>query len=232
MPRFSIISALAVGSIIWSQAIGESVDCKSTTIPLDKIWAYEMPGTRDIRGLDTVSKTEPAKGLVGPIVRSWMMRFESLRPEEIKSKSWARSGFVVPGSGHAALQAAYAIFVRGEKARTSFLPDEEITIVFFSEPPSKYRVIFQQIQRKGNEIEIRYQLEPSISGRNFDNFALIPLGRLSAGKYCVEMHQVPRELKPVEAKLGLKPLNEEWGLNFLCKTFRFSVAKKRAREWS
>jgi hypothetical protein len=195
-------------------------------IPLDKIWAYEMPGTRDIGDLDTALKTEPAKGIVGPIVRSWMMRFEALRPEEIKAKSWARPGFAVSGSGRAALQATHAIFVDGKKPRNNFLSDEDITIVFFSEPPSKYRVRLQQVQREGNEIEIRYQLEPSISGRNFDNFALIPLGKLPVGKYRVKMRQLQRELTRVETMYGFKPLDEEWRLNFLCQPFSIIVAKE------
>jgi hypothetical protein len=222
MPRFSITSTVAVSSIIWSQAIGESVDCKSTTIPLDKIWAYEMPGTRNILDLDGASKERPGDGLLRSINES-----DFRRAAQMKFKGAARPGFAVSGSERAALRAAHAVFVDGAKLRTAFSPDEEITIVFFSVPMSRYRVRIQEVRRKLNEIEIQYQLEPSIDGRNFENFSLIPLGKMPAGKYHVEMVQVPRELKPVESKLGLKALDKDWSRNFLCKPFSFTVAENR-----
>ena len=131
----------------------------------------------------------------------------------------------VAGSGRATLQAAHAIFVGGQKPRDKFSSDEDVSIVFRTSGAA-YRIRLQQIHRKGNEIEIRYQLDPSVDKRYFDNFALIPLGKLAAGKYCVEMRQIPHEPTPVETKYGFKPLDEEWSRNFLCKPFSFSVTRK------
>jgi hypothetical protein len=222
MLRVSITFALIVAATLFGQAIAESADDKSQTIPLDKIWAYEMPGTRDIRDLDVAQKEQQGLSLLNSIGVSSFRRAERMGFKEI-----ARPGFVVSGSGRSALRAASAVFIDGVKPRERFSPDDEITIVFFSEPFSKYRVRIKQVKQTAKEVEFLYQLEPSIEGRNFTNFALIPLGKLPAGTYRVEMRQSPHELTPVEKMYRFKSLDEEWSRNFLCKPFCFTVAGTR-----
>ena len=47
-----LATALAILPLIAPWANGDEPDDKPITIPLDQIWAYEMPGTKDIRGLE------------------------------------------------------------------------------------------------------------------------------------------------------------------------------------
>jgi hypothetical protein len=222
MSRFSILASLILFVILFTQASGESPSEKAKTISLDTIWANEMPGTRDIH---TLSKNVPMDELDMRLMNA-VLELSYHRAERMKFKDVARPGFAVSGSGRSALHAAFAVFIDWGARREDFSSGDEITIVFFSEPVSRYLVQFQQVERKDNEIEIRYQLKPDIGGRNYTNFALIPLGKLPVGKYVVAMRQLPREINPVETKMGFKPLDEEWSRNFLCKPFSFTVTDK------
>ena len=211
---FSGVSSLVL--VLSSLAIADS-----TTIPLDQIWAYQMPGTCKIEELDNVPRKIPGNGLLGTIFKS-----QVLRDDKLRFKDMARPGFAVAGSGRAALKAAHDVFVENKKPDETFSPDEEVTIVFFSEPVSRYRVEIQQVKRNENEIEIRYETQGSLSGGDFENLALIPLSKLPAGKYHVESLQLPRERSDTETKFGLKPLDEAWSRNWLCQPFSFTVASK------
>ncbi|MCI0331885.1 MAG: hypothetical protein L0228_01510 [Planctomycetes bacterium] len=195
---------------------------ESTTIPLNQIWAYTMPGARDIRDLDVAPAERPGLGLLESILESSFHRADKRNFKDI-----SRPGFAVAGSGRSALRAAHPVFADVAKPYKEFSTDEEVTIVFFSEPLSRYGVQIQHVKRTDKQVEIQYQLKPSIDGTNMTNFALIPLGKLPAGEYHVELKQSRRKLKPVEAKLGFKALDEEWSRDYLCKPFTFSVVGKR-----
>jgi len=188
---------------------------KGKTIPLDQIWANRMPGTIEI---EDAAKLADLRRL-GSIFESW-----SLRAERMKFKDIARTGFTVSGSGESALQAALAAFVEAGKPRRKFSPDDEVTIVFFSEPYGGNHVRLEQVERKGDHIEIQYRLEPYFERTLSETFALIPLGKLPVGVYHVEMRQLPREQKFIE--LGFEPLNKEWSGKVLCKSFSFTVSEK------
>ncbi|HVT28176.1 MAG TPA: hypothetical protein VHE81_09180 [Lacipirellulaceae bacterium] len=196
-------------------------DEKPTTIPLNQIWAYEMPGTRNILELDVASKNQDARRIVSSITESSFGR-----AAKRKFKDLARPGFAVTGTGNTALRAAHAVLVVGAKPRTEFSTNDEITLIFFSELVSRCLVQIHKVERTGDQIEILYELKPDIGGLNFTNFALIPLGKLPAGKYEVKMRQLPHELTTAEIKYHYKPLDEKWSRNFLCKPFNFTVAKK------
>jgi len=205
-------------------AVGYSAETKE--IPLGQIWAYEMSGTREIEAL---SKNVPADELDMRLMNA-VLELSYHRAEGMKFKDVARPGFAVPGNGRSALHAALAVFIDWGAHREEFSSDDEITIVFFSEPLSRYQVQIREVKREDHEIEIRYELEQSISermtGSSFVNFALIPLGKLPVGEFRVKMSQLPRELTPDEIKVGFKPLDKEWSRNFLSKPFSFTVTEK------
>jgi hypothetical protein len=192
---------------------------ESQNIPLDKIWAYKMPGTRGIQELDKARPKGSGRSLVALISESWV-----LRADDLKGKDLARPGFAVAGTGLSALQFAHTAFEKGTKPRELFSPNEEVTIVFFSELAGGNRVQIRQVDRRESRVVIRYCLEPNVGGYRALNLALIPLGKLPVGKYDVEMCQLPREKKYVE--LGFKPLGEEWSRQFLCTPFSFTVTEK------
>ena len=91
------MKCITVIVLLSMNAVGHSAETKE--IPLDQIWAYEMPGTREIEELIKEGDMEA-------------------KPDEALS------------------------------------PDEEITIVFFSEPVGGNRGQIRHVERKGNKIKI------------------------------------------------------------------------------
>jgi hypothetical protein len=223
MSRTSVVSSLFLISILTAQTLGESSSDKTTAIPLDRIWAYKMPGTRDIKSL---SKNVPADELDMRLLNA-ALELSYERAERMKFKDVARPGFAIPGNGRTALHTALAVFIDWGARRNELSSADELTIAFFSEPISRYAVQIRQVTRKDNVIEIQYELVPDTDRGSHVNFALIPIGKLPVGTYRVELRQLPRDLKPAEIKMGFKTLDEEWSRNFLSKPFSFIVTEKR-----
>jgi hypothetical protein len=220
MSRLSFIVGSSLVLVTCSRIIADAPSQHSKTIPLNQIWAYRSPGMRNIFDLDVAPADRPGKGLIGSVLRSWM-----LRAEKLKYKDVARPGFAVAGDGRSALRVAHSIFINEEKPRDKFSADEEITIVFFSEPAAGNRVQIQQVKREVGRIEIQYRLEPYFESSLSETFALIPLGKMPVGEYRVEMRQLPLDKK--YNKWERKPIDEEWSNKFLCKRFSFAVVRKR-----
>jgi hypothetical protein len=220
MYRISNAAGLATTILVLSvpHANATKNDAESVTIPLDKIWAYGMPGTRDVQELSKEQTTNARRSLFASISESAV-----IRADKLKWKGAARTGFAVAGTDATALRAAHAVLVEGAKPREVFSSDEKTSLVFFSEPASGARVHLRKVERRGNEIEISYLLDPYIERDVSAAFALIPLGKLPVGKYQVAMRQLPREkfVKP-----GLKALDEKWGREFVCKPFSFTISEK------
>jgi len=189
---------------------------ETVKIPLDQIWAYKMPGTRKIEKFAGLADLK----LLGSIFES-----QVLRAERLKFKDVARPGFAVSGSGQVALRAAHAVFVKGKTPRAEFSPNDQIVIVFFSEPHGGNQVRIEQVERQGDHIEIQYRLEPYFERSLSETFALIPLGKMTVGKYRVEMRQLPREQKFIH--WGYQPLDKKWSCEVLCRAFNFIVTEKR-----
>jgi hypothetical protein len=188
---------------------------KTVTIPLEKVWAYNMPGTRDIQDLARDGGKNDRR-LVASISESLV-----LRVEELRKIPPPRSCFAVTGTGLPALRAAHGVLADGVKPQNEFSPEEEITVVFFAEPAGGNRVHLRGIERRGEEIKIRHRLEPYTELHLSFNLALIPFGKLPPGKYNVAMRQLSAEQKFID--MGLDPLNKEWSRRFLCKPFSFTV---------
>jgi hypothetical protein len=218
LSREIITSVLVVllFSGVAAKADPRSEESKRVVIPLDQVWAYQMPGTRDIAELEGTQRE-----LLRTIFES---TFRGAGNKDFKDI--AQPGFVVAGSGRAALEAAHAVFVDAAKPKSEFSPNEDVSLVFFSAPLSRYRVEIQQVRRTENKIEVRYELQGSISKSSFDNLALIPLGRLPVGKYHVDSLQLPRDPTSLEVKFKFKRLDEEWGRNWLCQPFDFEVTSE------
>jgi hypothetical protein len=189
----------------------EKANADELIIPLEEIWAYKMPGTREI---EDVAKLADIRHL-GSVVESSFRRAAQLKFKEV-----ARSGFAVPGSGITAMRAALAVFDEG-KPQNVFTPDDEITIVFFSEPSGGNHVRIEIVERVANRIEIQYWLEPYFESSLTETFALIPIDKLGLGKYHVEMRQLPRDQKFIAC--GYDEIDEDWGQKVLCKPFSFAV---------
>ncbi len=204
-------------------ADGEEKPEKAETvvIPLDQIWAYKMPGTRPMNAfLQRGVYVTPEGSLLGEIRRALVQEPVKGTSRPIQWKD-AKPGFAVLGTGMDALREAHAVLVKKQEPRKSFPVDTEITLVFFSYDAGSY-VHLHRVDRQDNVVEIRYQFVPHYSLDGSEHFALIPLGKLPAGKQRVNVIQSPLQQKHVD-KFGVQPLRTEWGRRIVCKSFSFLV---------
>lgn len=157
---------------------------ETVTIPLDTIWARNMPGTRDIRKLDwkQIQWKELLTGPQGVL--------------QLMGKERAEPGFVVAGTGQAALVAAHKKSADDPTKPPKSLPHgSECSIVFFTHafPPS---IALDKVERKGKLFEVRYYYDASGLTSFSTHIALIPAGKLETGNYRVKMIEVPTDVTP------------------------------------
>jgi len=199
----------------------EEFSGETVVIPLDQIWAYRMPGTRPMNASLGRGVYVAAEGpMLGEIRRALVQEPVKGTSRPIQWKD-AKPGFAVLGTGMDALRESHAVLVEKQEPRKSFPVDTEITLVFFSYDAGSY-VHFHRVDRLDNVVEIRYQFVPHYSSDASEHFALIPLGKLPAGKQRVNVIQSPLQQKHVD-KFGVQPLRPEWGRRIVCKSFSFSV---------
>ncbi len=171
--------ALSVVAILSSSACA----AEPREIPLKDIWAYRMPGTRDIGKLEKDRPPRQEHGrLVGNIRRALGTTLE-------KGKV-AGSAFLVPGTGIDALREAHAVLVEKRKPRVKFAQDGDVSIVFFSRSFGAY-VELDNVRRQGNVVDIRYRFRNHSSADMTEHIAIIPLTSLTAGKYRINVIQLP-----------------------------------------
>jgi hypothetical protein len=142
-------------------------------IPLDQIWAWDMPGTINIQ---TLEKGTPSE--------DWLMT--KIRDEQ-HSKGWmakAGSAFAVEGTGLKALENAYDIIL-GKQSRPTSLSGE-VSVIFFSLAAGNY-VHLTNVERDQNTINVRYKFVRHEEKHLTRHFAIIPLGKLPKGKYKVDI---------------------------------------------
>lgn len=170
------ILALAVAISSASCSLAEE---KPVETPLKEIWAYDMPGTRNIDKLDD---GKARKELIEPLL------------ENIQ-ESWDRDdnrGMAVRGEGLQALQEFYRVKVKGKDRQTVFKADDPISLVFYTKPTGVY-VHLQSVLREGNQFTIYYKLVPHAERIGSQHLALIPLGKVAPGKYRVNIRPLPLE---------------------------------------
>jgi hypothetical protein len=155
------------------------------TIPLAKIWATSMPGTRDIDELvkEQIKLTK---------VDLWVPLAESFLDPQWwpKAGRTARSAFVVQGDDLKALREAHAVLTGKQKPKGAVSSSKDVTLVFFSQPRS-VEVQLIKIQRHDKVVEIQYRIAPFTEKYTELDLALIPLGSLPPGKYEVKITPAP-----------------------------------------
>jgi hypothetical protein len=195
-----------------SKARTESPDdrSKAVTIPLDRIWAYSMKGTRDILKLEKKQFQLTGESLLDAILIALIDSEAFVRQGEV-----AGPGFAVAGRDLAALRGAHAVLVEGKKPQESFSPNDEISLVFFVYGFTGHYVHLQKVERRGNRVELQYGGERYFEKHRSPRLALIPLGKLANGKYRVEM--------VLDKKFVDKGSKASEGWSTVCKTFSFIV---------
>jgi hypothetical protein len=196
----------------------------SETIALDQIWAYEIPGTHDVRELEPqhfgkhvadLSGEQQLKLLHGSRTQQILDSLVYLREEE---KLQAQPGFAVTGSPAEALRQAHDVLANKRKPRHTFSDKEDIYAIFFSHQFGNY-VRINKVVRKNTDIEIEYQFVPHRTKEVTNHFAIIPLGKLPVGKYHVAIVQAPQN--------GNRKLGSEVENRIVCHPFSFSIKKIR-----
>lgn len=178
-------------------------------IPLDSIWAKDMPGTQDVQKL----KSE----CLGEIVEALGFRNWPAKGKE------AGQAFVVRGSGKDALCNARDVFSGKEPKAKTQPQGESISLVFYTFATGYYGHL-REVTRDANEINIKYSLVPHRTRELTNHFALIPLRELPAGKYRVVLSEVP--LPEGHADAGLKPLSESDKRRYVCGPTTFTIGGK------
>lgn len=149
---------------------------KETEIPLNKIWALNMPGAKDITELDPRTRAKNSK-YISNIGR--VLTIRSTEPEK------AGPCFLVRGEGKVALENAAKILTGEEVPKQTFPTDEELSLVFYSLAAPGY-VHLKSVWQSDRHVEVRYQVVIHQSAEMTVHFALIPLGKPPAGQLSVK----------------------------------------------
>lgn len=179
-------------------------------IPLNTIWATSMPGTRDINELEK-SAAKQGGTLVNDI--GGTLRFLG------KGKTTGK-GFAVSGTEKEALKNAYVVLVDKKQPRQTLPSSANIWLVFFSHSFGQF-VHLANVERRDRTIKIEYRLVPHATKQLTAHFALIPLGKLPAGKYTVDIVRLPLEQKYVDQ--GFKAVDSQLNNRVVCQPFSFEV---------
>lgn len=202
----ALLVALLAINFFGSESCGNDGD-GSVVIPLDKVWAFQMPETRDVGELE---QEKPLRWKHGPLVGQ-IRRSLSIAPPAGKE---AKAGFAVLGTGIDALPRAHEVICKGKARRKEFPFGSEISVVFFSYQFGSY-VHLHRVEQRNNVIEVHYRFVPHRTREMTSHFALIPLGALPSGEYTVEIIQYPLDQQITDG-----------GHDIICKPFAFSVIEQ------
>jgi len=204
---------LSAGCVCAADGEKESGKAEAVVIPLDQIWAYNMPGTRDILMLDREQvQLRPLGTRVGG-----PSSFISHQGKKI-----AGPGFAVLGTGMEAWHATHEKVPEGQEYRDAFPFGSKISVVFFSHGFGQY-VHVHRVEQQGNVITIRYRFVPHRTKNFSAHFALIQVNELKPGKVQVNVVRTPMEKKYFDG--GFKPTSVEEERRVVCKSFSFMISK-------
>jgi hypothetical protein len=210
--KYVPVSVGIVLCVIFAVAVIASVSRDEKTgihlIPLKDIWAHNMPGTREVTELEAGN----AAGLLFEQIGG-ALKF-------IPKGQTVAKGFAVAGTDKEALRNAHAVLVNSKKLQQSFPAVNDFWLVFFSHSFGQY-VHLDNVERSGTKIRVSYRFVPHETKQMSAHFAMIPLGKLSPGKYRVDIVRLPLEQKYVAQ--GFKAIDRQWEARVVCQPFSFTV---------
>ncbi|MDZ4659054.1 MAG: hypothetical protein SH868_15885 [Bythopirellula sp.] len=189
-------------------------------IPLDQIWALDMPGTKDVHDLEPnqdalkgMTATELIeKSLVGNT--RWLLNANRRPPYG----SQGERGFVVAATGLEALKQANAVLSKEKPRREIFSAGEELTLVFFSYSCGR-DVRLDGVSRSGRKITVKYHFYAHSYSQSTTHFALVPIGKFSAGNVKVKIERMPDESLTGQSS----PMDQGRVRQTVCESFTFGV---------
>ncbi len=200
----------------------------SQNIPLDQIWGYNLPGTRDIAGIPFPEHPQGVGQTLAFLSREREYNIEQIRLALAMKPpgKTAAAGFVVPSKVDSRTLSGVLSTLRGKPNPFQQLAESEFSLVFFSHPLSYYTRLLK-VERDGNQITVHYQFEPHTTPEVTTHFALIPLGKLATGKYQVVYKQTPIDQKYRD--IGFEPVHPD-AAEIVCRDFSFTVAGPKKEE--
>jgi hypothetical protein len=222
------IFAIAVLCVCCSN--GQAED-KAVEIPLSEIWALDMPGTRDVYGLEFGEKAPRMNVGWGPVEYNQSRVTAINRMIEAISKKLpseeAPRAFIFSGEPSVPALARISEMLYGVKKFQMLEFDHkkyprggQMTLVFFSYP-SNYYVHIKEVAKIDHLITVKYQLVPHFTAESTMHFALIPLQELSTGEYQVRFEQLRMDKSFI--KTGFIPMSNSQEKRFVCNNFQFQV---------
>lgn len=197
MSHVAAFSMVAVALISPAICAAESTAVKSRVIPLDSIWGFKLPGTRDVRELEPKPDIKSMKTLdqVEQYYRSsdvhQILNVLNHRPPD---KSTHRAGpvFAVCGTGEEALKNARKAFTSQDSTYPDprLNPGDQASLVFYSYPAGRY-VELVSVQKSNQIITIDFRFVQHSSCDMSTHFALIPIGPLPRGHFRVRLNELP-----------------------------------------
>jgi hypothetical protein len=194
-----------------------------TFIPLKDIWALDMPGTTDIRTLEPDSFGDVLKGKSSAEqvrLQESSVLSKILVALRKSNQPQLDSAFAVRGTGLEALKNAHSRLTKSEKPPKSFSPQDDVSIVFFSRLYGAH-VHIEEVRQWDAHIEIKYRFVPHLEAYQSNNFALIPLKKVPAGKIAVAIVKLPLDQKSKD--IGASEVSVEQAARIVSKPFKFLV---------
>lgn len=219
-----ILISITVVLAFWCPTLAvETTTARSATtktIPLNEIWAFKMPGTKDVRELEPrVDVHDPKfkETWQHSLVRQMVSFLSSGAPSQGEK---ARPGFVVIGTDKKALQEAHAVLKDKNNVdwQQQLPKDTELSLVFFHYVTGWHPQL-ESVDQSGDSVVVRYRfIQPEEPSFGAARFALIPLGKLPPGTVNVRFEQMqPRDYRGL--KIKEKPDVER----LVCDSFSFEV---------
>jgi len=192
-------------------------------IPLDQIWALDMPGTRDVRDLepDFSKQRLSNKEMIHRSMIEQIRRAHNANHWP-KGNENAGPGFVVEGIDLESLTQARDVFLEKQKRYETFPAGTDFTIVFYAYETGVY-VHLDKVIRDDNIINVHYHFTTHSTAYVTSHFALIPVGKLPPGSYQIKMVQRPVQAQPGDGWASTTPVKPEFVDRFVCKSFQFEV---------
>jgi hypothetical protein len=196
-----------------------ALPANAQVILLDKVWGFNIPGTKDIAGIPFPENGVGRTFDFQTKERTYNIEQIRLRLASKPPTEQAGPGLALPHPPDSHMLSSIPTLMRSKKYpfRRNFPADSEYTLFFFSHPMSYYCRL-RHVERDGSKIIVQYQFEPHYRPEATLHFALIPLGKLEAGKYEVEFEQLPMEQEYRDQ--GFEPVNPD---DVVCRSFIFEV---------
>jgi len=198
-------------------------------IPLNTIWGWEIPGTRDIKTLEPDHFGPAVRELPGQeqnelLYSSLTYLISEALYHQVEKKRPIGPGFAVQGTGRHALEAVKVMLEQEQLLIQTFSHGTEVSLFFFTRDSGHY-VHLKDVRQLEQAVVISYRFVPhsdiGVTTKQLTkHFALIPLGKLAVGKYSVQILRSPMEKR--YQKHG-RPTSQELVEKLICKSFSFSV---------